>query len=96
VVNVGAGGRTSLLGLIEIIEKVTGRRLAYRRLPAREGEVRDSVASLERAERLLGYRPHVSLTDGLARTWAWFARRPVPPASRRTPPAGVPAGVGVR
>jgi len=87
VVNVGAGMRTSLLGLIELVEKITGRRLAYQRLPAREGEVRDSLASLERAERLLGYRPHVSLAEGLGRTWAWFERQPCPAAPRRKQPA---------
>src|SRR5437762_3282570 len=83
VINVGAGVRTSLLGLMELVEQITGRRLAYQRLPAREGEVRDSLASLERAERLLGYRPHVSLAEGLARTWAWCQGRPSPAASRR-------------
>ena len=96
VINVGAGVRTSLLGLIELVEQITGRRLAYQRLPAREGEVHDSLASLERAERLLGYRPHVSLAEGLARTWAWFQGRPSPAASRREPRAGVPAAVAVR
>jgi len=96
VVNVGAGGRTSLLGLIELVEKITGRRLAYQRLPAREGEVRDSLASLERAERLLGYRPHVSLAEGLGRTWAWFESQPCPAASHRKQPAGLSTEVIVR
>lgn len=92
VVNVGAGARSSLLDLIQLIGKVTGRELAYQRLPAREGDVRDSLASLERAERLLGYRPRVSLAEGLRRTWAWFARRTPPAAPRRTQPR-VPAVV---
>ena len=96
VVNVGAGMRTSLLGLIQLVEKITGRRLAYQRLPAREGEVRDSLASLERAERLLGYRPHVSLAEGLGRTWAWFERQPCPAAPRRKQPAGSSTEVIVR
>src|SRR5256886_1908588 len=56
VINVGAGGRTSLLGLIELVEPSTRRRLPYQRLPPREGEVADSLPSLERAERLFGYR----------------------------------------
>jgi UDP-N-acetylglucosamine/UDP-N-acetyl-alpha-D-glucosaminouronate 4-epimerase len=96
VMNVGAGVRTSLLGLIELVEQTTGRRLAYQRLPSREGDVRDSLASLERAERLLGYRPHVSLAEGLARTWAWFERQASSPAPRRKQPAGRPAAVVVR
>jgi len=87
VVNVGAGVRTSLLGLIQLVEKITGRRLAYQRLPARDGDVRDSLASLERAERLLGYRPHVSLAEGLQRTWVSFERRSAAAASHRERPA---------
>lgn len=87
VVNVGAGVRTSLLGLIQLVEKITGRRLAYQRLPARDGDVRDSLASLERAERLLGYRPHVSLAEALQRTWVSFERRSAAAASHRERPA---------
>jgi len=96
VINVGAGVRTSLLGLIELVAQITGRRLAYQRFPPREGEVRDSLASLDRAERLLGYRPHVSLAEGLARTWAWFEREGSSAASRRKQPAGLPAAATVR
>ncbi len=85
VVNVGAGAQTSLLGLIDLVTQITGRGLAYQRLPAREGDVHDSVASVERAERLLGYRPRVSLPEGLRRTWAWFERRSAAASRRRGP-----------
>lgn len=84
VANVGAGARTSLLELLELVEKITGGPLAYQRRPAREGDVRDSLASLERAERLFGYRPLVPLAEGLRRTWAWFQlRSPVATATRK-------------
>src|SRR6266513_3835761 len=73
VVNVGAGAKTTLLRLIAMIGSVTGRELRYVCQPTRPGDVRDSLASLERAERLLGYRPQVSLEAGLRRTWTWAA-----------------------
>jgi UDP-glucose 4-epimerase len=73
VVNVGAGTRTSLLGLIDLISKTAARPLDFVQQPSRSGDVRDSLASLERAEQLLGYRPRVTLEEGLRRTWAWFA-----------------------
>src|SRR5881275_2182159 len=63
-INVGAGTRTSLLGLIGMIGTVTGRELSYVREPPRSGDVRDSLASLERATRLLGYQPRMSLEEG--------------------------------
>jgi UDP-glucose 4-epimerase len=69
--NVGAGERTSLLGLVRLAEEVTGRRIAITHRPPREGDVRDSLASLERAHAVLGYHPAVSLRDGLERLWGW-------------------------
>lgn len=90
VSNVGAGEQTSLLALLDMIRLVTGRDLVYTCRPARAGDVRDSVAGLERALRVLGYRPMVSLREGLKHTWEWFAdaQRPgsaVPAASLATP-----------
>jgi UDP-glucose 4-epimerase len=72
--NVGAGDRTSLLELLRLVEEVSGRAVGVEHLPERPGDVRDSLAGLERSRELLGYQPTVSLRDGLARTWAWFVR----------------------
>jgi UDP-glucose 4-epimerase len=72
VVNVGAGTRTALVGVIEMIGRLVGRPLAYVLQPPRSGDVRDSLASLDRAKRLLGYDPRISLEEGLRRTWTWM------------------------
>lgn len=68
--NVGTGSETSVLEL--------GRRLAELRdvpfdpmhAPARTGEVRRSALSPERITETLGWRPEVSLDEGLGRTLA--------------------------
>jgi len=72
VVNCGAGTRISLLELIQQIEAVTSRRVSVEKRAPREGDVRDSQAGLERAKSVLGYTPHVSLEEGLKRTWNWM------------------------
>ena len=72
VTNAGAGGRMSLNELLGAVEKVTGKPVAREHVPPRAGDVRDSQASLERAERVLGYVPEVGLEEGLRRTWSWF------------------------
>ena len=70
VVNVGAGARTSLLELADLVAKVSGTPLVIEHQPPRAGDVRDSLAGLERARTVLGYAPFVSLAEGLRRTWA--------------------------
>jgi len=71
-VNVGAGERTSLQQLATLIREVTGRELVTKSVPPRAGDVRDSLASLERTKRLLGYEVEVGLREGLKKTWDWF------------------------
>jgi UDP-glucose 4-epimerase len=72
VANAGAGSRMSLNALLSLVEKVTGRPVRRTYGPPREGDVRDSQASLERAGALLGYRPSVTVEEGLRKTWRWF------------------------
>ena len=76
VVNVGAGTRTSLLELVDLVGEVTGRPIEITHRPPRGGDVRDSLASLERARAILGYEPPVSLKEGLARLWEWLREHP--------------------
>ena len=45
----------------------------YTRVP--RGDVRDSLAGVDRARERLGYEPTVHLEEGLRRTWKWFVGR---------------------
>lgn len=64
-INIGSGSRITLLDLLGAMERRLGRAIERDLAPARTGDVRHSVASIERAARLLGYRPTVSLDEGL-------------------------------
>ena len=98
-VNCGAGQRTSLLELIALAEDVTGRPIRVVEHPPRDGDVRDSLASLERARAVIGYEPSVTLLDGLRRTWEWMASEAEPKKRDEddSPPTTSPqANVGSR
>jgi UDP-glucose 4-epimerase len=71
-INVASGQRHSLLDLVATLNMVVGTAIAARHAPRRAGDVWHSQASIARAEQALGYRPRVSLRDGLARTVAWY------------------------
>ena len=75
VINVGGGSRISVNELFAAMARILGRELEPRHEPTRSGDVRDSVASLERARRLLGYEPRVGWERGLAETLAWYRAR---------------------
>ena len=68
VFNVGCGDRISVLDLWQRITRIVGARIEPDFAPARTGDVRDSLADLQRAREFLGYAPRVSLQDGLERT----------------------------
>jgi len=68
--NLGTGSRISLLDLVASINRVLGTNLEPRFEPKREGDVRDSQASLDRIRAAIGYEPIVPFEEGLRRTLA--------------------------
>jgi UDP-glucose 4-epimerase len=68
VLNVGTGRRISLLELVAALNGLLGTRLEPEFQPARAGDVRDSLASLDRIRAALGYEPVVDFEEGLRRT----------------------------
>ena len=75
VINIAAGRRIGLNDLWRAIREITGVTAPPRHAPAREGEVRDSVADLTRARELLGFEPTTSLREGLRRTVESFSQK---------------------
>jgi nucleoside-diphosphate-sugar epimerase len=79
-INVGSGRQWSNEEVAAAVEAVTGRRLHVTgRHPPRPADTAHWVADLERARRLLGWRPRRSLEEGLSRTLAWLRARPARP-----------------
>jgi UDP-glucose 4-epimerase len=78
VMNVGCGSRITVLELVRGLNAVLGTALEPIFTAPRPGDVRDSLASIEKAERLIGYRPRVSVWEGLGQTARWFARASQP------------------
>jgi UDP-glucose 4-epimerase len=70
VFNVGTGQRIRLLDLVASLNAIFGTNLEIDFQPSRAGDVRDSLASLDRISRVLAYRPLVPFDEGLRRTVA--------------------------
>ncbi len=94
VYNVALGERTSLNELFELIRSLLEPRYPHLRnfrpvyREFRFGDVRFSQADLGKAKRLLGYRPLLRVSEGLARTVDWY----VASLSRQPPIIGALSG----
>lgn len=72
VYNLALGDRVSINELAAHVFAAAGKRVKPVYKPAREGDVRHSQADSIRAREHLGWKPAVSLKDGLQQTVDWF------------------------
>ena len=73
VFNIGSNTETSLLGLAEALLEVMGSDLSVEFGPARAvNGVTRRLASIDAAERHLGWKPDIDLADGLGRLVDWW------------------------
>jgi len=72
VFNVATGTRIDLNEMFRLLKKLTGYPGEVKHGPERAGDVKHSLADLSRAEKHLGYKPHVNFEEGLRRTIDWY------------------------
>ncbi len=72
--NLGGGEVASVWDILGKLEAITGRRAVLCREPARLGDQRSTFADTAKLQRHLGWKPKVSLDEGLARQVAWQQR----------------------
>ena len=72
VFNIAAGTSCSVNELYSLIQELTGYKAPPSYAAARGGDVRDSLASTDRAQQAMGYKVLVDFKEGLRRTVAWY------------------------
>jgi nucleoside-diphosphate-sugar epimerase len=72
VVNVACGARISLNELLRRINGLLGTDVKANYGPGRAGDVRDSLADISAAQKLLGYEILFDVQAGLEKTVRWF------------------------
>jgi UDP-glucose 4-epimerase len=74
-VNVGTGVETDVMKLYAHLRVLTGSPHPAQHGPAKAGEQRRSVIAIDRAAKVLNWRPEVPLEEGLRRTVEFFRAR---------------------
>ncbi|MBN2567248.1 SDR family oxidoreductase [Candidatus Woesearchaeota archaeon] len=71
-INIATGETISLNRLLERIADLTGTRIEAEYKDERAGDIKHSLASIEKAKRLLGYEVEVGFDEGLERSYGWY------------------------
>ena len=71
VVNVGGGSPATLDEAITLLAEASGRTPARHHLERQKGDVLETRADTRRLEAVFGFKPKVSLQEGLKREWEW-------------------------
>ncbi len=72
VINLGESKAIALNELFQILEEETGIKPQLRRQPDQAGDVPVTFADVRKAGKLLGYKPGVTVREGVRRYWKWL------------------------
>ncbi len=75
VFNVACGERISVNSLWQSLNQAAGKTIKATYGPNRQGDVRDSLADISKAEHLLDYKPRFKVAEGLKVTWDWWLNK---------------------
>jgi len=69
--NLGTGTGSSVLEVIHSFEKVSGKKLPFKIVGRREGDVTSAYANTDEANNVLGWKAQSTLDEAMASAWKW-------------------------
>ncbi|BDU70455.1 epimerase [Geothrix oryzae] len=76
LINVGSGQRTTINDLYRLIALALHSSITPIHVEERKGDIRDSLADIQRAKSLLGYENSIDIHEGISRTVEWCRNHP--------------------
>ena len=70
--NIGTGKGTSVIEIAKLLQDTAGSNVPVEFAPHRPGEQQESFVNADKARKVLGWEPELTLEEGLARTFSWF------------------------
>lgn len=71
IFNLGTGKGSSVLEVINSFEKVSGKKLNYKIVGRRDGDVIAAYAETSKANDVLGWKTELTLDDAMDSAWKW-------------------------
>lgn len=71
IFNLGTGTGSSVLEVIHAFEKVSGKKLPYKIVARREGDITSAYANTDKANDVLGWKSQFTLEEAMESAWKW-------------------------
>ncbi|MGN0920298.1 MAG: UDP-glucose 4-epimerase GalE [Cellvibrio sp.] len=75
--NLGTGKGYSVLQMVAAFEKASGKRIAYKVVPRRPGDIASCYAQADKAKAELGWEATFDLERMMQDTWRWQSQNPM-------------------
>jgi UDP-glucuronate 4-epimerase len=74
IINIGRGAPESLAEFIRTMEGVAGKKATLKLQPKLPADVYVTYADITKSQKLLGFKPTISIDEGVKRFWEWYMR----------------------
>ncbi len=72
VVNIACNDSISLNSLVDMINEILGKNVKPTYLPVRAGDIKHSLAGIQKAKEILNFSPEIMMKEGLQLTVNWY------------------------
>lgn len=72
MINIACGERITLNNLAKALKNITGKDIEFKYAKERIGDVKHSQADIEKARKLLDYKPKIKVLEGLKKTVEYY------------------------
>ncbi|VVB76001.1 GDP-L-fucose synthase [Candidatus Tiddalikarchaeum anstoanum] len=74
IINLGNSNPIKLKYLVSLIEKELGKKAVIKFLPKQAGDVETTYADISKAQKLLEYKPSITIEEGIKRYVVWYKK----------------------
>lgn len=75
IINVGGGTKITVRDLLKILEELSGKKAKIKYIASQKGDVKDTLADITKARRILNYKPLFQFKKGLEKEIEWIEKQ---------------------
>ena len=76
IINLGTGSGNSVMEIVRKVQETTGVQFKLNKTTPRRGDYAKTIASINKAQKVLGWKPKIKITDSILSLVKWYRNHP--------------------